>query len=98
MADLNPVTLWKRFLAQPIDSRGKTLVVAFVVSAVCAVLVSGATVILRPIQQANRAAEQQLRLEALISAIPGMDQVMADAGGTLTTVVIDMDTAPPPTR
>ena len=31
-------------------------------------LVTGATVILRPIQEANRAAETQLRLEALLRA------------------------------
>ena len=48
------------------------------VSAVCALLVSGATVMLRPIQQANRAAEQQTRIEALVPAIPGM----ADAPGS----------------
>lgn len=91
MAELNPITLWKRFLALPIDSRGKTLAVAFLVSAVCAVLVTGATVILRPIQQANRAAEQQMRLETMISAIPGMKDVLDDAsGGALSTVVVDI--------
>lgn len=94
MADLSPMTLWKRFLALPIDSRPKTLVVAFLVSAVCALLVTGATVVLRPIQQANRAAEQQLRLEALISAIPGMSEVLAEAGdGALSTVVVDLKKA-----
>lgn len=91
MADLGPIILWKRFLALPIDSRGKTLVVAFLVSAVCALLVTGATVILRPIQQANRAAEQQMRLEALISAIPGMSEVLDEAGGgALSTVVVNL--------
>ena len=91
MADLSLFTPWKRFLALPIDSRPKTLLVAFLVSALCALLVTGATVVLRPIQQANRAAEQQLRLEALISAIPGMNEVLAEAGGgALSTVVIDL--------
>ena len=94
MADFGPITLWKRFLALPIDSRGKTLAVAFMVSAVCALLVTGATVILRPIQQANRAAEQQVRLEALISAIPGMSEVLSEAGGgALSTVVVDLKKA-----
>ena len=67
MAELNPITLWKRLLAMPNESRAKTLVMAFLVSAVCAVLVSGATVVLRPIQAANRAAEQQMRLESCAS-------------------------------
>jgi len=93
LAELNPITLWKRLLAMPNDSRTKTLVVAFLVSAVCAVLVSGATVVLRPIQAANRAAEQQMRLEALLSAIPGMRELMAEAeGGALTTVVVNLNT------
>ncbi|SFD26992.1 FMN-binding protein [Tropicimonas isoalkanivorans] len=94
MADLSPISLWKRFLAQPIDSRGKTIAAALIVSATCALLVTSATVILRPIQQANRAAEQQVRLEALISAIPGMREVMGRAGGgALSTVVVDLEAA-----
>ncbi len=94
MTEISPITPWKRFLALPIDSRPKTLLVAFLVSAVCALLVTGATVVLRPIQQANRAAEQQMRLEALISAIPGMSEVLAQAeGGALTTVVVDLEKA-----
>ncbi len=91
MADLNPITAWQRFLAQPIDSRGKTMLVAFLVSAFCAVMVTGATFMLRPIQQANRAAEQQARLEGLVAAIPGMSQMLAKAdGAALSVVVIDL--------
>ena len=94
MTEISPITPWKRFLALPIDSRPKTLLVAFLVSAVCALLVTGATVILRPIQQANRAAEQQMRLEALISAIPGMSEVLAEAeGGALSTVIVNLKKA-----
>lgn len=93
MADLNPISAWKRFLALPNESRTKTIGMAFIVAVVCAILVNGATVILRPIQQQNRAAEQQMRLEALISAIPGMRELIDEAGGdALTTVVIDLDT------
>jgi len=92
LADVLPLRLWRRFLALPLESRPKTLAVAFAVSAVCAALVTGATVILRPIQEANRAAETQLRLEALLSAIPGMEQIMAEAGGdVLSAVVVDLD-------
>ncbi len=48
MTDLNPISAWKRLLAQPNESRAKTIVVAFLLSAVCAVLVTAATVYLRP--------------------------------------------------
>jgi Na+-transporting NADH:ubiquinone oxidoreductase subunit C len=93
LADLNPLSAWKRFLALPNESRTKTIAMAFIVAAVCALLVNGATVILRPIQAANRAHEQQVRLEALISAIPGMSELIEKAGGdALSAVVINLDT------
>src|SRR6056297_1610959 len=82
---------WRRFLALPNESRTKTLVMAFAVAAVCALLVSGATVLLRPVQTANRAAEEQARIEALVRGIPGMGDLLEQSGGTLSTVVIDLD-------
>ena len=85
--DWNP---WRRFLALPNDSRAKTVLVAFLVSAACAALVSGAKVILRPIQTANRAAEEQARIESLVRGIPGMATLL-QSGGTLSTVVIDLE-------
>lgn len=87
--DPNP---WRRLLALPNESRTKTLVVAFLVSAVCAALVSGATVVLRPIQAANRAAEEQARISALVAGIPGMTALLQSSGGALSTVVVDLDT------
>ena len=86
--DLNP---WRRLLALPNESRTKTLLVAFLVSAVCAALVSGATVLLRPIQAANRAAEEQARIAALVQGIPGMADILEQSGGTLSTVVIELE-------
>lgn len=92
MADLNPVSLWRRFLTLPNENRAKTLAVAFLVSALCAVTVTVATVLLRPIQAQNRAAEQQARLEALVAAVPGISDLIAQSGGdALSTVVIDLD-------
>ena len=82
---------WRQFLASPSDSRPKTIAMAFAVSAICAILVSAATVYLRPIQAANRAAEEQARIEGLVRGIPGMSELMEQAGGTLGTVVIDLE-------
>ncbi|WP_306132595.1 FMN-binding protein [Roseivivax marinus] len=87
--DWNP---WRKLLALPNESRTKTLVVAFLVSTVCALTVSGATVLLRPIQTANRAAEEQARIEALVRGIPGMAELLEQSGGTLSTVVVDLET------
>ncbi|PWJ16954.1 FMN-binding protein [Jannaschia seohaensis] len=85
--DRNP---WHRFLALPNESRVKTIGVAFLVSAVSAAFVSGATVLLRPIQSANRAAEEQARIEALVENIPGIGSLLSQAGGTLSTLVVDL--------
>lgn len=91
MAGLDPLRPWRRLLALPNESRRKTLFVAFTVSAVCALMVSGATVLLRPIQTANRAAEAEARIEALVRGIPGMGAILEQSGGTLSTVVIDLE-------
>lgn len=90
MVDLNPITAWRRLLALPNESRTKTIVMAFLVSGICALMVSGATVLLRPIQTANRAAEQQARLDSLVAGIPGMSALLEHAGGSLGTVVVDL--------
>lgn len=87
--DWNP---WRRLLALPNESRTKTVLVAFLVSAVCAAFVSGATVLLRPIQAANRAAEEQAQIRALVEGIPGMAAIFEQSGGALSTVVIDLET------
>lgn len=91
MADLNPISVWRKFLSTPNESRVKTLCVAFIVSAACALMVTAATVVLRPIQAQNRAAEQEARLEALITAVPGVAELVGAAGGAaLSTVVVDL--------
>lgn len=93
MADLNPVTLWRRLLALPNESRTKTLAIAFIVSAVCAVVVSGAAVVLGPIQQANRAAEQEARMQAMLAAMPEMAALIEETGGdSLETIIVDLKT------
>lgn len=84
--------LWRRFLALPNESRTKTILVAFLVSLVSAALVSSATVVLRPIKMANRAAEEQARIADLVGGIPGMAALLDQPGGQLSRVVIDLDT------
>lgn len=91
MAELNPIKLWRGILSLPNESRTKTIAVAFIVSVVCALLVTAATVVLRPIQAQNRALEQQTRLEALLAEIPGLSAILAASDEmTLSTVVVDL--------
>lgn len=91
MADLNPLHLWRNLLALPNENRAKTLAVAFIVSAVCAMMVTAATVVLRPIQAQNRAMEQQASLQALLAEIPGLTEMLdGSEGAALSTLVVDL--------
>ncbi|WP_404404560.1 NADH:ubiquinone reductase (Na(+)-transporting) subunit C [Pelagibacterium halotolerans] len=91
MAELNLIALWRRLLALPNESRTKTLAVAFLVTLACAALVSATTVVLRPFQDANRAAERQARLEAMLDELPGMQDILAGSGADgLDTVIVNL--------
>lgn len=93
MAERNPIALWNRLLALPNESRTKTVAVAFLVSTVCAVFVSTATVLLAPMQDANRSAERAARMEAMIASMPAMADLLATSGADgLDTVVVDLTT------
>lgn len=96
MSDLNPITLWQRFLAAPNDSRGKVLTMAFLVSFGSALAVSSAAVLLGPRLEANRAAEAQARLEALIAETPALQEVLPESGvDSLQPITVDLRDATP---
>ncbi|MDJ0631338.1 MAG: NADH:ubiquinone reductase (Na(+)-transporting) subunit C [Rhodobacter sp.] len=93
MPGLNPVALWRQLLALPNESRGKTLAMAFLVAAVCSLMVSMAAVVLQPQIDANKAAERQAKLDAMIAELPELAGVLAGAGAdTLQTVIVDLKT------
>lgn len=86
----NPVAA---ILARPNDDTTKTVVIAALVAFVCAVLVSTASVLLDPIQQEQIEAEQAARMEAMLDTLPGMREVMEEAGVTaLETRIVDLTT------
>ena len=92
MADANPLTLWRRFLALPNDSRPKTLLVALLVALVCATAVSVTAVLLKPVREANLGRERQARLVQMVADVPGLADILRGTGAnTLETVVIDLD-------
>jgi Na+-transporting NADH:ubiquinone oxidoreductase subunit C len=92
VAELNPIRLWKRFLALPNDSRVKTLGVAFLVALFCATAVSVTAVALRPLQEANLQREREARMAELIAALPGMADILRETGAdTLETVIVDLE-------
>lgn len=93
MADLNPLRLWRRLLSLPNDSKAKTLGMAFAVSMICAVVVSSTAVMLRPLHEAHRARQQQLRLDETLAsgAVSGAADTASPAG-TMETLIVDLAT------
>lgn len=79
--------------ARPNDDTTKTVTIAVLVAFVCAIMVSTASVLLDPIQQAQIEAEQAARMEAMLDTLPGMREVMEEAGVTaLETRIVDLQT------
>jgi len=71
MARLNPAYWWRGLLALPNESLVKTLTVALLVAAVSALVVSTASVLLRPLQETNRERERQAQITAVVAAAIG---------------------------
>lgn len=93
MADLNPVALWRHMLAASNESRGKTLFMAVVVSGVSALAVSTAAVFLGPLAEANRAAEREARLAAMMDQLPGLAEILAASGAeSMEALVVNLAT------
>lgn len=79
------------FLQRPNDDIGKTTFVAALVAFVCAVLISTASVLLDPIQQAHIDAERAAQMERMLDTLPGMRAVMEEAGvDALETRIVNL--------
>ncbi len=86
----NPI---RAFLNRPNDDTAKTFGVAIGVALVSALVVSTASVLLKPIQDANIAAEQAARMEAMLDQLPGMRDLMMETGvDALETRMVDLAT------
>jgi len=90
---LNPSRIWLRFLARPNDDRIKIFGVATIVALVCSIVVSTSSIILRPIQQAQFEVERQNRIAAMLDTLPGMREIMEEAGvDGLETRIVNLQT------
>lgn len=80
-----------RILSARADSQGRTILVATLVSGIAALLVSAAALTLEPRIDANRAAERQAKLDALIASLPGLSSLLEGAeADTLESMVVDL--------
>jgi Na+-transporting NADH:ubiquinone oxidoreductase subunit C len=75
-----PHGAWAAFWARPNDDRVKTFGVAGLVALVSALVVSVASVLLQPLQDAHLDAERQARMDAMLDTLPGLRALMEEAG------------------
>ena len=93
MADLNPLSWWRRFLALPNDSRTKTFAVAFMVASVSAVAVAVTAVSLKPLQDANVEQARQERMAKMLASVPGLAEILGEADAdSLESRIVDLTT------
>ncbi len=76
----SPLAHWRAFLARSNDDRVKTFGIAVLVALVSAIVVSVTSVSLQPLQNAHLEAERQARMEAMLDTLPGLRDLMEEAG------------------
>ncbi|ODT80506.1 MAG: NADH:ubiquinone reductase (Na(+)-transporting) subunit C [Pelagibacterium sp. SCN 64-44] len=83
---------WQRFLARPNGDRLKTAGIALLVALSCGLAVSGTAVLLRPQIQANVMAERQALMSAMLANLPGIGDILEEAGAdAVEIIVVDLD-------
>ncbi len=89
----SPVTLWRDFLARPNDDRVKVFGVALMTALASAVLVSVASVTLKPLQDAHLEAERAARMAEMLDTLPGLRDLMEEMGvDALDSRLVDLET------
>ncbi|MHA1553894.1 MAG: NADH:ubiquinone reductase (Na(+)-transporting) subunit C [Alphaproteobacteria bacterium] len=80
MAERSTGNRGRRLFGLSNDDPRKALLVAALVSLVCALAVSVTAVALKPIQLANIERERQARMTEMIARLPGMEEILRTAG------------------
>ena len=89
----SPISLWRRFLARPNDDRVKVFGVALLTALASAVVVSVASVTLKPLQDAHLEAERAARMAEMLETLPGLRDLMEEMGvDGLDTHLVDLET------
>ncbi len=81
-------------MASPTEENpARTLLVAFVVCAVCSVVVSATAVFLEPRQRANREREREQQIQAIVARQPGLAELLEGLEGvSLEPHVVELAT------
>ncbi len=73
------------------DSFGRTLLVAFLLCVVCSIIVSGAAVSLRPLQEANKDLDRKRNI-LLAAGLYDENLTVDEQFGAIKTRIVDLDT------
>jgi Na+-transporting NADH:ubiquinone oxidoreductase subunit C len=76
----------------PRESDLRAVVMTLIVCVVCSAAITFTVSTLRPYREAHRVREQQAKIEQMIAAVPGLEDVLSGAsGGELQALVIDLE-------
>lgn len=88
-----PMQRLKAILAEPNDSTRKTITVALIMCLACSIIVAGAAIVLRPLQESNAALDRKRNILAVAGLLqPGEDIEKAFATVTRRTVNLETGT------
>lgn len=84
--------VWRRFVSVPNDRLPKALTVVGFVCFVCSLLVATSSVLLRPRQLANRAAERARLIGEILGDVPGLEELTQGLGSIrIETRLVDLE-------
>lgn len=92
MLELSPILWWRRLLGLPNDAPLKALIIAVMVAAMAATVVSITAVTLKPRQLANIENERQARMQAVLDSLPGLSDVLRTGDGALDVRLVNLAT------
>ncbi len=76
----------------PPESDLRAVIVTLIVCVVCSAAIAFTVSTLRPYREANRTRDRQAKIEQMITAVPGLEDVLGGAsGGELQALVIDLE-------
>ena len=81
---------FQRFLARPNSDPVKSIGMAALVAAICALIVAGTAVTLRPLIEENRLAARAGQMAAMLESVPGISDLLD--GGGIETLIVDLAT------
>lgn len=83
---------WIGLRSLPLESDLRAVLITLLVCLTCSAAIALTVSFLRPLKDANRAAERQARIQEMVSAIPGLEGILGPLGESrLDVQIIDLE-------